>query len=73
MATPTPGPDGGERFVVNYKYLNNHKAEAEGVLGYFDTEAGAQAAIRKWDAHPNIKGFRILDREPPNEEEENGE
>ena len=72
MATPQPGPDGGERFVVNYKYINNHKNEIEGVLGYFDTEAAAQAEIRKWSAHANITGFRVLDREAKDEEEDNG-
>ncbi len=72
MATPKPNADTGQRFVVNYKYLNNHKAEAEGVLGYFDTEAEAQTMIRTWTKHPNIKGFRILDREAKDEEEDNG-
>ncbi len=72
MATPKPGPDRGERFVANYKYLNNHKQEVEGVLGYYSTEAAAQADVKKWSAHKNITGFRILDREPPNEEEDIG-
>ncbi len=73
MATPKAGPDCGERFVANYQYRNNHRATSEAVLGYFDTEAEAQTEVKKWSKHPNITGFRILDREPPTEEEDNGE